>query len=85
MFRLSVLRDCPNALDVHGRRARCVSLGDRSIPIGEDGGGNQIFMDTSTVPPSVKLAVFEGAVSNKPVAPSLSDFLALLHVDPDFI
>jgi len=60
-------------------------LGNRSIPLGEDGGGNQIFMDTRTVPPSVKLAVFEGAVSIKPVAPSLSDFLALLHVDPDFI
>lgn len=54
------------------------SIGERAIPIGRDGGNNQVFIDTSTNPAKV----YKASASTRKarlVADSLADFFDLLR------
>ena len=59
-------------------------LGVGRIPIGRDGGGNQIFLD---VPNGVAigLCIHDEGFKMIEVAPSFAAFLDLLEEDPDMI
>lgn len=60
-------------------------LGERRIPIAGDGGGNQIFLDFASNPPSVKLCIHDAQFKVRPIAESFEAFLDLLSEDPDMI
>jgi hypothetical protein len=59
-------------------------LGESAIPIGCDGGDNQICLDLSRGS-AVFVCVHDEGFRRIDVAPSLSAFLALLERDPDFV
>jgi hypothetical protein len=58
-------------------------LGDRALPIANDGGGNQIFLSFDQNPPSVKLCVHDERFKILRVANSFDAFLGMLEEDPD--
>lgn len=68
------------ALDAWGKR-----LGAHSLPIGRDGGGNQIYLDLDTHPASVWLYLHDEDEARIRLADSLGDFLDGLTINPDFI
>lgn len=74
----------PESLWRAARAWRAV-LGDRRIPVAQDGGGNQIYLDCTTAPAAVRLSVHDAGFSSRLVAPSFEAFLDLLGDDPDMI
>lgn len=66
-------------------RAWRAVLGDRRVPVARDGGGNQIYLDFTTAPPAVKLAVHDAGFSSRLVAATFEAFLDRLQDDPDMI
>jgi SMI1 / KNR4 family (SUKH-1) len=66
------------------RRWRPV-LGPHRIPVAQDGGGNQVYLDFTTDPPAVRLCVHDAGFSSRLVAPTFEEFLDLLQDDPDMI
>lgn len=59
-------------------------LGVNRIPIGRDGGGNQIFLNVSNGE-AVGLCIHDEGFRTIEVAPSFAAFLDLLEEDPDMI
>lgn len=60
-------------------------LGKNAIPIAEDGGGNQFFLDLTTSPPAMKVCVHDEGFAIVDIAPSLEAFIDALATDPDMI
>lgn len=58
-------------------------LGDRKIPIGRDGGDNQVFLDLSVASAPVRLCIHDEDFRVIDVAPSFGAFIDLLHINPD--
>src|SRR5688572_6087547 len=50
-------------------------LGPQSLPIANDGGGNQIFINFSSTPPSVELCIHDESFRIVRVADSFEDFV----------
>lgn len=61
------------------------ALGTNAIPFGNDGGGNQFFIDLSTGKEEVKICLHNFGMKTKLVANSFSEFIDSLDVDPDLI
>lgn len=68
------------ALDAWGEK-----IGGYSLPIGRDGGGNQIYLDLKTNPASVWLYLHDEGESRIKLANSFDEFLSGLTTNPDFI
>lgn len=60
------------------------SIGDKCVPIGRDGGDNQLFLDLFDNG-SVGLCIHDESFKRVMVAKSFSDFLDLLEEDPEMI
>lgn len=60
-------------------------LGPKKLPIGRDGGGNQIYLELEEQPPSVWLYLHDENEARLKVSNSLNEFLDSLIVNPDFI
>ncbi len=60
-------------------------LGEKAIPIAEDGGGNQIFLDFSTTPASVSLCIHDEDFGILTAAASFTEFIDMLALCPEAI
>ena len=60
-------------------------LKERFLPIARDEGGNQIILDFSDSPQTVKLIIHDEGFREIAVASSVERFLDLLSTDPDMI
>lgn len=60
-------------------------LGKSALPIGRDGGGNQIYFDFGEAPPSIWIFLHDGNMKRLRVADNLGEFIDSLYIDPDFI
>lgn len=60
-------------------------LGERTLPIGRDGGGNQVYLDMNSVPASVWLLLHDNGMMKIKVAENFDDFIGSLIPDPDAI
>lgn len=60
-------------------------LGDRTLPIGRDGGGNQIFLDMSAGSETVWLILHDEGMKKIKIAESFESFVDSLIQNPDFI
>ena len=61
------------------------TLSKKVVPIADDGGGNQILLYYSGKSPSVKLCLHDSDFKIIHVADSFSEFLDMLHEDPNMI
>jgi hypothetical protein len=59
-------------------------IGERTVPIGRDGGDNQIFLDLNDPSAPVRLCIHDEDFRVIDVAPSFAEFIDLLHVNPDY-
>lgn len=71
-----------NVRDVHARWSSV--LGNGMLPLGEDGGGNQVYIALLDSPPAVWLYRHESGERLK-LASSLEAFIEALVPNPDFI
>ena len=60
-------------------------LGEYTLPIGRDGGGNQIFLDMSSGSEVVWIFLHDNGTKKVKVAESLKAFIDRLRSNPDFI
>jgi hypothetical protein len=60
-------------------------LGKGAVPIADDGGGNQFFLDLKAIPPKVKVCIHDENFSIVDIAPSFEAFIDGLSTDPDMI
>lgn len=60
-------------------------LGEHTLPIGRDGGGNQIFLDMSSDSETVWIALHDEGMKKVKVAESFESFIDSLRPNPDFI
>ena len=60
-----------------------IVLGKRAVPIADDGGGNQIYLDMNDAVPSVWLYLHDEDELKLKVADSFEEFIASLMIDPD--
>lgn len=60
-------------------------LGPRNLPIGRDGGGNQIYLNFVDEIPSVWLYLHDEGGAKIKISNSFSEFLDGLFMNPDFI
>ena len=60
-------------------------LGEKQIPIAADGGGNPFILDMSTTPPRVSACLLDEGLARVEIAPSFSEFIDGLELDPDMI
>jgi len=61
------------------------TLGPKIVPIADNGGGDLIVLSFTTVPPSVQVCVHEEEFELLDVADSFSEFIDMLHEDPDLL
>jgi len=55
------------------------------VPIGNDGGGNQLLLLFGQDPPSVELCIHDEGMRNIHVADSFGEFIDMLTEDPDMM
>jgi len=60
-------------------------LGPRNLPIGRDGGGNQIYLNFVNELPSVWLYLHDEEGAKLKISNSFTEFLDGLFMNPDFI
>lgn len=60
-------------------------LGNGKLPIGRDGGDNQIYLDLTENPPSVWIYLHDESEARVKLASSLNEFIDGLHMDPNCI
>ena len=60
-------------------------LGNRTLPIGRDGGGNQIFLDMNSEPETVWIVLHDTGMKKIKIAGSFESFIDSLKPNPDFI
>ena len=60
-------------------------LGSGTLPIGKDGGGNQIYLNLNDSLPSVWLYLHDENGAKIKIANSFQEFIASLTANPDFI
>lgn len=60
-------------------------LGERTLPIGRDGGGNLIFLDMSSGSETVWIALHDQGMKKIKIAESFESFINSLRANPDFI
>ena len=60
-------------------------LGDNALPIGQDGGGNQIYIDLMNEGESVWICLHDEGCAKIKVANSFGTFISMLCENPDFI
>jgi len=60
-------------------------LGDFALPFGQDGGGNQFFLDLSVDPPRVNLCLHDESMRILNISASFEEFVNSLELDPDMI
>jgi hypothetical protein len=62
-----------------------IFLGEKNMPIGRDGGGNQIYLNLTDETPSVWLYLHDEGELRLKISNSFSGFLDGLIMNPDFI
>ena len=60
-------------------------LGESALPIGQDGGGNQIYIDLTSGGESIWVYLHDERQARIKVADSFEQFVAMLRINPDFI
>lgn len=60
-------------------------LGEKTLPLGADGGGNQIYLQLSEAESSVWLYLHDEGGKRVKIANNLEDFIDSLELNPDFI
>ncbi|MGX9457026.1 SMI1/KNR4 family protein [Photobacterium damselae subsp. damselae] len=61
------------------------ALGAKSLPIGSDGGGNQIYLNLEDKPSSVWIYLHDEGKVRLKIANCFTEFLDSLIINPDFI
>jgi hypothetical protein len=74
------LESIKSALEKYGKL-----LGPKSLPIAEDGGGNQFYLSLSTQPSSVWLYLHDEGGRRIKLANSFEEFISGLFSNPDHI
>jgi hypothetical protein len=83
-YHLGPDQEEPNNIWLMTQRWRSV-LGESVVPIAQDGGGNQVYLDFRGDAPMVKLCVHDEEFKTISVADSFDSFVDMLHEDPDMI
>ena len=60
-------------------------LGEKQIPIADDGGGNLFILDMSTTPPKVSACLHDEGFVRVEIARTFGEFIDGLELDPDMI
>jgi hypothetical protein len=60
-------------------------LGEKQIPIAEDGGGNAFVFDLVATPPRVVVCIHDEDFALVELASSFVDFIDRLELNPDYI
>ena len=60
-------------------------LNSNVVAIGQNGGGDQVFLRTSAKPPSVHILYRTDGNSIPKVADSFAEFIDALYIDPDYV
>lgn len=60
-------------------------LGKHSLPIGRDGGGNQIYLDLSDQQKSVWIYLHDENHAKVKIADCFEEFISSLRINPDFV
>lgn len=77
--------------DSRGRNIRLAierwgkALGENALPIGQDGGGNQIYIDLTSESGSIWIYLHDEGQARIKVADTFEQFIAMLRINPDFI
>lgn len=59
--------------------------GEKRLPIARDGGNNQIFLDFTSDPATVGLAIVDDGIFFRKISDNFEDFVDSLQSNPDFI